>query len=784
MKISRRTVMAGLGLGPAALRADLSAGPRTFPRSAELDAVIEDAIREDRIPGATLAIGYRGEIVHAKAYGFRALEPRREPMTLDTVFDIASLTKVIATTPALMRLFEQGKLRLNDPVSRYLPEFEGGKSPVTVRNLLTHFSGLRPDLDTEPAWSGYETGIHKALAEVPSAPPGARFAYSDINFILLGEIVRRLSGRSLAEYAREIVFAPLGMQDTGFLPAPALLSRIAPTERIGGRLLRGVVHDDTARFMGGVAGHSGVFSTASDLCRFAFLMLNGGELGGVKLFEPLTQRKFTTPQSPPDQPVLRGLGWDIDSPLSGNRGELFPLGSYGHTGFTGTSLWIDPASRSFVLLLANSVHPHRRPAITALRGRLATVAAAALGVETPGVTLTGYNETLIGAGVHRVVARNAATLTGLDVLAEKKFAPLAGRSIGLITNQTGLDREGRRNVELMLGAGVRLTALFSPEHGPQGGDDRTGIGHSRDAATGLPVWSLFGDTLRPTPEMLDGLDALVFDIQDAGARFYTYITTMAYAIEAAAARHVPFFALDRPNPITGTHVEGPLLDPDLRSFTGYLAGLPLRHGMTVGELAPLFNARNGIGAEIHVIPMRNWQRGDWFDSTGLPWTDPSPNLRSLTAALLYPGVALLEYSEDYSVGRGTDAPFEQIGAEWIDGPALASRLNAQFIPGVRVYPVRFRPESSRLAGRWLGGVRFLITDREAFDSGRLGLEIAAALRSLYPRQLTLAPNLKLIGNRRAIERIEGGASAQAIQQQGEEALAAFLKLREPHLLYR
>jgi len=783
MKISRRTVMAGLGLGPA-LRADLSAGPRTFPRSAELDAVLEEAVREDRIPGATLAIGYRGEIVHAKAYGFRALEPRREPMTLDTVFDIASLTKVVATAPALMRLFEQGKLRLNDPVSKYLPEFEGGQGGVTVRNLLTHFSGLRPDLDTEPAWSGYETGIRKALAEVPSTPPGARFVYSDINFILLGEIARRLSGRSLAEYARENVFAPLGMQETGFLPAPELLSRIAPTEVIQGRLLRGVVHDDTARSMGGVAGHSGVFSTASDLCRFAFLMLNGGALGDVKLFEPLTVRKFTTPQSPPDQPVLRGLGWDIDSPLSGNRGELFPLGSYGHTGFTGTSLWIDPASRSFVLLLANSVHPHRRPAITALRGRVATVAAAALGVETPGVTLTGYNETLIGAGVHRVAARNAATLTGLDVLVEKKFAPLAARRVGLITNQTGLDRQGRRNVDLMLGAGVRLTALFSPEHGPQGGDDRTGIGHSRDAATGLPVWSLYGDTLRPTPEMLGDLDALVFDIQDAGARFYTYITTMAYAIEAAAARHIPFFALDRPNPIAGTHVEGPTLDPDLRSFTGYLAGSPLRHGMTAGELARLFNARNGIGAELHVIPMRNWQRGDWFDSTGLPWTDPSPNLRSLTAALLYPGVALLEYSEDYSVGRGTDAPFEQIGAEWIDGRALASLLNSQFIPGVRVYPARFRPESSRLAGHWLGGVRFLITDREAFDSGRLGLEIAAALRSLYPRQLTLAPNQTLIGSRRAIEMIEGGASAQAIQQQGEEALTAFLKLREPNLLYR
>lgn len=784
MIISRRTVIAGLGLGPAALRADFLDSPRTFARSADVDAIIEDAIREDRLPGAVVVIGSRGEIVHSKAYGFRALKPRRETMTLNTIFDVASLTKVVATTPCIMRLFEQGKLRLNNPVNRYLPELEGGKSGVTVRNLLTHFSGLRPDLDLNPPWSGSDTGVRKALAEVPVAPPGARFIYSDINFLLLGEIVRRLSGLSLAEYARKYVFEPLGMRETGFEPARSLQPRIAPTEIVKGRLLRGVVHDETARNMGGVAGHAGLFSTAADLCRFAFLMVNGGSLGKVKLFEPLTTLKFTTPQSPPDQPILRGLGWDIDSGLSGNRGELYPIGSYGHTGFTGTSLWIDPASASFVLLLANSVHPHRRPAITPVRGKVATAAAAALGVLTPGVAVTGYNETLTGAGVHRVVARNAATLTGVDVLEEEKFARFAGQRVGLITNHTGLDRQGRRNADVMLAAGVRLTALFSPEHGLQGGEDREGIEHGRDAATGLPVWSLYGETRKPTPEMLRDLDALVFDIQDVGARFYTYISAMALAMEASAERGIPFFVLDRPNPITGTHVEGPLLDPDLRSYVGHFAGLPLRHGMTVGELARLFNAQNKPSADLHVVAMKNWQPGDWFDSTGLLWIDPSPNLRSLTAALLYPGVAMLEASEDYSVGRGTDAPFEQIGAEWIDGPALAARLNAQFIPGLRVYPVRFKPASSKLAGRWAQGVRFLVTDREAFDSVRLGLEIAVAFQALYPQRLKLAVNEKLIGDRNTIAALASGASAQIVQQQWEEPLKAFLKVRERHLLYR
>ncbi|MGA2328231.1 MAG: exo-beta-N-acetylmuramidase NamZ domain-containing protein [Bryobacteraceae bacterium] len=788
MKVSRRFVVAGMGLSPAVMRASAREAPQAAPAfsgAADLDAAVEEAIREDQIPGAVLVVGHRDRVVHRKAYGWRALVPDKEPMTLDTLFDAASLTKVVATTPAIMHLFEHGKLRLNDAVTRYLPGFQGGKSGITVRNLLTHFSGLRADLDLEPAWSGYQTGVLKALAEVPVAPPGARFIYSDINFILLGEIVRKLGGLTLPEYVRRHVFQPLGMNESMFQPPPALGPRIAPTENLNGRILRGVVHDDTARCMGGIAGHAGLFTTAADLCRFAEMMLGQGTANGVRVFSALAVEKFTTPQSPPDQPILRGLGWDIDSPFSGNRGDLFPIGSYGHTGFTGTSLWIDPASRTYIVLLANSVHPRRRPPITSLRARISTVVAAALGTGAPGVSLTGYNETLVGAGVHRVVARNAAVRTGLDVLIEERFAPLMRRRVGLITNHTGLDRQGQPNLHRMLEAGVRVTALFSPEHGITGREDREDIGNTKDSATGIPVWSLYSaKNRRPTPEMLREIEALVFDIQDGGARFYTYTTTMAYAIEAAAERRIPFLLLDRPNPITGVHVEGPLLDADLRSFIGYFATLPLRHGMTLGELARMFNAENKLGAELRVIPMRNWQRGDWFDSTGLPWRDPSPNLRSLMAALLYPGVAMLEAAKNYSVGRGTDAPFEQIGADWIRGAELAARLNSRFIPGVRVYPTRFQPASSNLAGQWIEGVRFVVTDREALDSGRLGLEIAAAFRKLYPTSITLAHNQGLIGSRRAVQMLEAGQDPSLVQQEGQEALRTFLKVREQYLLYR
>ncbi len=759
-----------------AVLAACAVGAQTFSASPLLDQAVEQAIQEGRIPGAVLLIGHNGQIVHRKAYGKRALVPTPEPMTVDTIFDLASLTKVVATTSSLMKLFEEGKFRLNDRVTQYMPEFQDGKSDLTIRNLFTHFSGMPPDLILNPPWSGYQTGIHKAMIEKPNAPPGVHFVYSDINFILLGELVHRLSGQMLSDYAREHIFLPLGMRETMFQPPASLDPRIAPTERDGphGAPLRGVVHDETSRYMGGVAGHAGLFSTADDLARFCEMLLRKGELDGMRLFSPLTVKKFTTPQSPADQPILRGLGWDIDSQFSGNRGDLFPIGSYGHTGFTGTSIWIDPVSDTYVILLANSVHPFRRPAITGLRGKVATITAAALGLDPPGVALTGYNETINGAGLAREVERNTLTLTGLDVLASEDFQALKGKRIGLITNPTGVDHTGRRNIDLMRAGGVNVVALFSPEHGFAGAEDRPDVGDATDPATGLRVFSLYGKTNRPTPEMLRSIDALVFDIQDVGTHFYTYETTMAYAMEAAAKAEIAYFVLDRPNPITGVHVEGPMLDRERLSFVGYFP-VPLRHGMTMGELAKLFNAENHIGANLTVVPMKDWQRGDWFDASDLPWINPSPNMRSLNAALLYPGVAMLEYAKNYSVGRGTDAPFEQIGADFIRGPELAAYLNRRRIPGVRVYATRFQA---------VEGVRFVITNRDDFDSARLGLEIAAALQKLYPGKIDFDANRKLIGSAEVIRALTAGDDPRDIQQKMADSVAAFVKLREKYLLYR
>jgi uncharacterized protein YbbC (DUF1343 family) len=381
--------------------------------------------------------------------------------------------------------------------------------------------------------------------------------------------------------------------------------------------------------------------------------------------------------------------------------------------------------------------------------------------------------------------RNAETLTGLDVLVRDGFAPLRGKNVGLITNQTGVDREGRRGIDLMVAAGVKLTALFAPEHGFAGALDEGNLKDTKDPATGITVYSLYGQTLRPKPEMLRNLDALVFDIADVGVRFYTYETTMAYALEEAAKARVPYYVLDRPNPITGTRVEGPPLDADNVSFVGYLPRMPARHGLTMGELANLFNGEKKLGADLRVIKMEEWRRGDWFDSTGQPWINPSPNMRSLKAAILYPGVCLVEYAPNLSVGRGTDSPFEQIGADFINGRQLAGYLNTRRLAGLRFYPTSFTPTDSRFKGIRIEGVRIEITEREKVQSVRLGLELACALQKLYPNKIDWAAGgaKRLFGSTKAVAMVQTGEPPERIEAFYEKPLQSFKALRKKYLLY-
>jgi uncharacterized protein YbbC (DUF1343 family) len=532
-----------------------------------------------------------------------------------------------------------------------------------------------------------------AFTETPEDAPGSKFSYSDINFIVLGALVERVSGEPLDVYGTRHIFVPLKMMRTRFVPPAAWragwIEKIAPTQYDeNNRMLRGVVHDPTARRMGGVAGQAGLFSTADDLAKFAQVLLSGG--GGI-LSAPSVE-KMTRPEQPPSAPVLRGFGWDIDSPFSSNRGDLLPVGGYGHTGFTGTSMWIDPTTQTYIILLTNAVHPRGGSAV-ALRSKVATAVAAALPLTTSEKeasrweNITGYNEAQ--SALRRMSVRNGSVKTGIDVLEEHGFDVLqaAGRKkrIGLVTNQTGVDADGRRTIDVLAQApGVSLEAIFSPEHGVTGTLDTADVHNSKDAVTGIPVFSVYGAkdaARRPPTDAMKQLDAVVFDIQDAGVRFYTYETTLGYFLEAAATAGVEVIVLDRPDPITGSFVQGPVADAGHESFTNYWA-VPVRHGMTMGELAKMFNAERNINARLTVVPMEGWQRGDWFDSTGLSWVNPSPNLRSVTEAGLYPGVGLIE-GTNVSVGRGTDTPFELIGAPWMKSRQLAAYLNGRGIAGVR-----------------------------------------------------------------------------------------------------
>jgi len=765
------------------------------PEFRQIDRIVEGGIAAKKFPGAVVIAGHKGKIIFHKAYGNSSLIPAPEAMTEDTIFDLASLTKVLATAPAIMQLYEQGRFQLNDPVAQYLPQFAAnGKQDITIRQLLTHYSGLPPDVSLDDPWEGKEEGLRRAFAATPVTAPGVQFRYSDINFIVLGALVEKLSGLTLDQYQQRYLAQPLGVEHMRFLPPESWRSHIAPTQYDHGVMLRGVVHDPTSRRMGGVAGHAGLFSTAGDVAIYAQNLLD--RLAGRPSHFPLQQltlEKMTTPAQPATGTALRGLGWDIDSPFSSNRGELFPVGSFGHTGFTGTSLWMDPTSDTYVVFMSNAVYPNGPTGINAIRGAVANAIARWVKLHPDSgslaASLTGYNESIAGERRHQ--DRNGTVTTGIDVLEQEHFAPLAALAakhggslrVGLLTNQTGLDAQGRRTIDVLAGApGLQLKLLFSPEHGINGALDKEGIQDTKDAATGLPVVSLYGVQRRPSLETLRGLDAVFVDLQDAGVRFYTYETVVRYFLEAAGRTGTDIVVLDRPDPLGGAFVQGPVSDAGTESYVN-VAPLPVRHGMTLGELARYLNGEYKLGAPLTVVAMKGWQRGDWFDATGLSWTNPSPNLRSLREAMLYPALGLIE-TTNISVGRGTDTPFEYVGAPWIDGPALARVLNARFLPGVRFLPVDFTPRAPYpYADQLCHGIELIVTGRNVIDSPELGMEIAAAIHKLAGEKFQMSKIETLLANRSVLEALLASRDPQRIAEDWQQQLHDFEEKRKPYLLY-
>ncbi len=965
----------------------------------QISQLITAAIAKHQLPGAVVAIGHGGEIVFHQAYGNRKLDGEpgldgkpspAEPMTEDTIFDMASLTKCIVTTTAVMQLYEQGKIDLDAPIERYLPDFNPTHDPqrtqVTLRLLLTHFSGEAPDINLKDAW-GLATpdkaeGIHRALTNPLAGSPGTKMVYSDINFILLGALVEKLSGQRLDDYARERIFQPLGMQSTRYLPfdracgantlgaavigehetrscstgtwSPlGLGSRTAPTAHDDegtaatnpdfNHLLRGTVHDPTTRRMGGVAGHAGVFSTAHDMSLFAQALLD--RYAGRPSMFPL-QRKtlmlMTMPQqpghtpfqvgqhfradqsanktgapssataspspkvgsqnpAPPPHPLLspnypaikdqplRGFGWDIDSGYSKPRGHILPIGGFGHTGFTGTSLWLDPGSDTFILLLSNAIHPHAGAAISNLRGEVASAAALALGLypdqiassrpkaegrsgETPVFApaqahaapddLTQLHRptppaspdtatedvpptktprahfSLASYSPPRATSPNAPrhaqsphthtnneqqtkdneklpVQTGIDILESTHFAALAHLSapnqplrLALLTNQTGLDSTGRRTVDILATdlpktiSNAKLVTLFSPEHGIFGQQDTEHLTGETDPTTGLHVTSLYGAhdvDRRPSHDQLKDLDAVLIDLQDAGLRCFTYETVLGYFLEAAATERTQFqhdlhiLVLDRPNPLGGLAVAGPTSDPGAESYINYMP-IPLQHGLTFGELARYINTAKHLNASLTVVQMQGWHRDQMFDETGLPWTPPSPNLHTSTAATVYPATSMLELT-NLSVGRGTSLAFEVFGADpatapWFNAQAVINALlpcrNAKFT--FEIVPVSVPEDRNRYPGHGhtFPAVHIVFTTPDArigFDGPALGAQLLSTLHKLYPFQFQLDKATRLVANHATVDALARGDDPKTIAASWQPGLEQFRNARQSSLLY-
>lgn len=801
----RSAAVAALTAARAAAAAALALALACTPRaasSAGIDAaareaiahVVEGEIAAGRIPGAVIVAGDAQGVRHREAFGYRSLVPRPEPMTIDTEFDLASLTKVVATTTAIMQLVESRAIKLDAPVARYWPAFaDNGKADVTIRELLTHTSGLRPDLPLGPRAHARKGVLAEVVAQRLMTAPGSRVIYSDINFIVLGEVVRRVTHRPFDAYCRRHIFAPLGMRDTMFMPDEKHAARAAPTTADTDGMRVGRVHDPTAARMGGVAGDAGVFSTGDDLARFARMMLNEGALEQHRILRPETIASMAALASPPGEAPPRGLGWALDAPLVSNRYRLPPFGAIYHTGYTGTAIWIDLASKQFIVVLTNRVHPFDQGDARPLREQATSWLSskhAALSIDDLSRLLPTAAPAV--ADALRLPSSAGPVRTGIDMLEAEGFAPLAGMRIGLVTNRTGYDSAGQRTIDVLAHApGVALAAVFAPEHGLSADRDER-VSDTRDPLTGVTVHSLYGATRRFDDAVLQGLDALVFDLQDAGVRFFTYETTLGYALEAAAAKHIPLFVLDRPDPIGADRIGGPVLDPGSESFTGYFP-LPLIHGMTVGELAQLFNGERAIGADLRVIRMNGYRRSMRFADTGLGWVPISPNLRTIEQADLYPEIGLIE-GANVSVGRGTAHPFERIGAPWIDGVALADQLNASKL-GVRFEftPVDFVPTESTYRGIQCHGVAIVRGAQDVGDSpespdtsfapGTLGMALLVTLHALYPEDFDLAGTRDSIGSFEAWRAIREGAGIAALQRIVTRSLSSFQSSRTRYLLY-
>lgn len=675
-----------------------------------LEEEIRASIDSGQIPGAVILVGRGGQVLFHKAVGMADVSSG-DLLTTEHLFDAASLTKPLVTAVSVLLLAQEGKIGLQAPVSEYLPvEFE---DPPTIEHLLTHHSGLPAVIEAE--------GLPESLLKVKQqSRPGERFLYSDVGFMLLQQVVEKQSGQSLDDFYKDRIARPLELRDALFLPRER---KCVPTYGVA----PGRVHDPRARYLGGVAGHAGLFATALDVHK---------ELVGLnRVLEPEYRELLFRPAR-----GGRTLGLDQETRFSTARGERFsPLTSAGHTGFTGTSFWWDEPTGIHVVLMSSRLHPDNEGDVRGLRSRVATL----------------VGEHFLGRQVK----------TGLDVLAESNFDTLRGKKVGFVLNQTSRDRFGRHLSELIAGrSDFTTTALFTPEHGLLGVRDEK-IEHGFHQGLQVPIYSLYGETRKPKREWLEELDLLVFDLQDVGVRYYTYISTLKGILEVARETGTEVMVLDRPNPLGGQVFDGNLA----RSFS-FIAcdALPTVHGLTVGEAGRFLNRE--IRAELAVQRMRGWARDMTWEQTGLSLFSPSPNLAELEAIQLYPVLGQMEWCE-VSVGRGTNSPFRVIGAPYVKDPtSLAAAINELFGERIVARPRYFAPRESKFANQVCGGVELLPNGRLR-EPAQLGLMLAELFENRYPGQFHRDKMIRHLG-------LEGLDQLNLVEVEEWE------NVRRPYLLYR
>lgn len=724
--------------------------------SNEIRSALREAVAETKSPGGVMLVGGAEETYFHGAVGLRQRVPEKKPALKDTLYDLASLTKVVATTTAVLMLRDQGAFGLGRSIADFVPfpAFRG----MTLFHLLTHTSGLTPGNDYYRTASSLEEMLPRYAEEGILAPPGVEHRYSDVGFMLLGKLVEFVAGDSLDAFCRKRIFEPLGMKRTAFNPPADWAENCAATEDCPwrGRVMLGEVHDENAYALGGVSGHAGLFSTAEDLARFSRALLSGTVL------KESTFREMTAMGQVPFYP-WQGLGWQIDPWASKRTGFLPSRRAFGHTGWTGTSMWLDGERGLFVILLGNTSHPSRERMDNERFRRI----------------------------VHRAVARRfypglANAHTGLDRVVRENFSAVKGRRIALLTHHAAVDQFGRPIEEVLnRSPDTELRILYSPEHGLRGqAEAGEGVGPQEGA---VPVVSLYGDRRAPSAQELEDVDLFVVDLQDVGARYYTYMATMRRCMAACARAKTPVLVLDRPNPVGGEVLEGPIAVDTSRDIC--CAAIPIRHGMTMGELALFFRETDlkDSGLKLSVSPLDSWYPERLFGECSLPWIPPSPNIPTPWTALLYVGMCLFE-GTNLNEGRGTETPFAVVGAPWLDAEWVAGAVRERERAGCLLEAVAYVPKAipgkasdPRYLGRRCRGIRIAIQDPHAVRSFTLAVALLSAMRRRHPQTLEWTPQFDALAGGPGLRRqIESGWTASRVVRDCRAALRSFDASR-PHL---